>query len=869
MAELLRVLIVEDSEDDAVLLLRDLRHAGYDPHFERVETAEAMEAALDIKTWDLVVADYSMPHFSAPAALALLQKKGFDLPFLILSGNIGEDIAVAAMKAGAHDYIMKGNRARLLPAIQRELHEATERRTRRQAQQNAHEMERRFREMLENVKMISVLLDQKGNITFCNEFLLKLTGYRKEDVLGQNWFRTFVPEDGREETESMFLQKIEEGSILPHDENEIQTLSGERKLILWSNTILRNSAGKIIGTASMGADITEKKHMEESLRETEERYALAVEGANDGLWDWNLKTNGIYYSPRWKAMIGYTELEISSNPEEWFGRVHPEDVEKLRENISRHLEGLTPHLENEHRIIHKDETYRWMLSRGLAVRNTYGKPYRMAGSQTDITDRKRAEEQLLHDAFHDSLTGLPNRALFLDRLGGVITRAAAHAKRRKDYLFAVLFLDLDRFKVVNDSLGHTIGDRLLVALSHRLLSLLRPGDTVARLGGDEFAILLDDIKDISDATRIADRIQKELTLPFHLEGHEVFTTASIGIALSGTQDNRARDTLLDAETLILGSEQREFLGVASAPAVSGVIAYDHPEDLLRDADTAMYRAKALGKARYEMFDQAMHARILSLLVLETDLRRAFDRKEILVYYQPILSLESGRIMGFEALARWQHVHRGLIEPTDFIPLAEETGLILPLGEQVLRKACRQLKQWQKQFNGYPPLYMSVNVSVKQFSQPHLIEMIDQILQETKLEPNCLRLEITESLIMENPESVTSMLFLLRSLGVQLTIDDFGTGYSSLSCLHRFPINTLKIDKSFVAGMSSDTENVEIVKTITTLAHHLQMDVVAEGVESEMQVLQLRSLRCEAAQGFYFSHPLDTEDARKFLEMQRK
>jgi len=558
------------------------------------------------------------------------------------------------------------------------------------------------------------------------------------------------------------------------------------------------------------------KRAEESLRESEERYALAVLGANEGLWDWNLKTNQFYYSPRWKSMLGCEEIEIGTTPEEWFNRIHPEDSARVKEEMEAHHAGQTPHFENEHRMLHKDGTYRWMLARGIAVRDRQGKAYRMAGSQTDITEGKVA----------DVLTGLPNRILFMDRLG----RSVERAKYRKGYLFAVFFLDLDRFKVVNDSLGHLIGDQLLVATARRLQGCLHTGDTIARLGGDEFSILLDDIREVSDATRIAERIQRQLALPFNINGHEVFTTASIGIALSST-------------------------------------GYERPEDLLRDADTAMYRAKALGKARYEVFDSAMRERAVARLQLETDLRRAMERKEFRVYYQLIVSLDDGHISGCEALLRWQHPTRGLVSPSEFIPVAEETGLIVPIGRWVLHEACRQLHAWQQKFRSKSPLTISVNFSSKQFMQPELVDQMKQILTSTGLEPHSLKLEITESLIMENPEAARALLLQLKALDIQLGIDDFGTGYSSLSYLHRFPIDRLKIDRSFVNRMGLDKENAEIVRTIVTLAHNLGVDVIAEGVETAEQLALLRALKCKYGQGFLFSPPVDCVAAEALIEGQ--
>jgi diguanylate cyclase (GGDEF)-like protein len=434
---------------------------------------------------------------------------------------------------------------------------------------------------------------------------------------------------------------------------------------------------------------------------------------------------------------------------------------------------------------------------------------------------QESKEHFRHAAFHDALTTLPNRSLLNEKLKSAIARA------RDGHQFAVLFLDLDRFKNINDSLGHTIGDQLLVTLARRLKNSVRDVDMVARLGGDEFAILLEGVKTPSEATHMAERVQKELASPFTLSGHEVFTTASIGIAL-------------------------------------GEIGYEHPEDILRDADTAMYRAKESGKARFEMFDTSMHARALNLLRLENDLRRAIERQEFCVHYQPIVALEDGHISGFEALVRWRHPERGFISPAEFISVAEDTNLIIPLGLWVLNEACLQMVRWQWQSPGNKLLTLSVNLSGKQFTQPDLVERIELILAETGLDPRRLKLEITESVVMENAEAAIAMLVRLKSLGVQLSIDDFGTGYSSLSYLHRFPIDTLKIDRSFVNLIHAGAENSEIVRTIRTLAGNMGMDVVAEGIETLDQLSQLMELKCEYGQGYLFSKPLEAAAADQLL-----
>jgi diguanylate cyclase (GGDEF)-like protein/PAS domain S-box-containing protein len=440
----------------------------------------------------------------------------------------------------------------------------------------------------------------------------------------------------------------------------------------------------------------------------------------------------------------------------------------------------------------------------------------------DITERRRAEEQLLHDAFHDSLTGLPNRALFIDHLQLAIN----HLRRRKGYLFAVLFIDLDRFKVINDSLGHMVGDKLLIATARRLESCLREGDTIARLGGDEFTILLDGIKDRGDAQRVAERVQELLAEPFDLAGHELFLTASVGIKYSGTDD-------------------------------------EQPEDLLRDADTAMYCAKTFGKAQYQVFDAQMHTSALTNLQLESDLRRAIEREEFRANYQPIVSLQSGRISGFEALVRWHHPERGVILPSEFISFAEETGLILQIDRIVLRQACLQMRKWQETIPVTRGMKISVNLSCKQFMQPMIVQQVLEILEDTGLDPCSLKLEITESVMMERGDHAMSVLEQLSRTGIELSLDDFGTGYSSLSYIHRFPVTTLKIDQSFIKRIGGE-QNEEIVRAVVALARNLGMEVVAEGIETGVQLDQLRALNCEKGQGYYFSNPVDVESATRLL-----
>jgi len=575
-------------------------------------------------------------------------------------------------------------------------------------------------------------------------------------------------------------------------------------------------------------EITERRQTEEALRESEERYALAARGANDGLWDWHIRNNTVYYSFRWKSMLGFEEGVSWSNLQDWLQRVHPDDRDEVEAKLSAHIGSTSPQFECEYRIQHKDGSYRWMLNRGLAVRDESGQAYRMAGSQTDITARKKAEEQLLYDAFHDALTGLPNRALFLDRLAHVI----ASAKRHPQHLYAVLFLDLDRFKVINDSLGHGIGDKLLIEVGQRLKACIRPGDTVARLGGDEFAILLEDIADTADADEITGRIEQFLSPHYAIQGHEIFTTQSIGIALRSDR-------------------------------------YELPEQILRDADIAMYEAKSKGRSRHEFFDTKMHASIIDRLQLESDLRIAVDHQSgFILHYQPIMDLKNQRLIGFEALVRWKHGTRGLIYPLEFISLAEETGLIFPLSDWIIRESCKQIGIWQKKYPGKPELRMSVNISSKLLLQPGFAESIQANILEHRLEPGSLAIEITESVIMEHPEKTVETMLKLQKMGVQIHIDDFGTGYSSLSYLHSFPVNALKIDQSFIAKLSANSDNQEIIKTIIALALSLKLEVIAEGLEQNHQLSSIMGLECGFGQGFLFSKPLPPEALESWMLLKK-
>jgi diguanylate cyclase (GGDEF)-like protein/PAS domain S-box-containing protein len=562
-----------------------------------------------------------------------------------------------------------------------------------------------------------------------------------------------------------------------------------------------------------------KHRAEQTLKESEERYRLLVELSPEAIL---VQSDGkiVYANPAAASLFGAEGVDtlLGLGVADFVHLDHRENF-LAREN---HLkENQQPNLKAE-KFVRLDGQVR-DIEVVLASVTYEGRPATQILTR-DITERRRAEEQLLHDAFHDSLTGLPNRALFIDHL----KLAVNHCRRRRGYLFAVLFIDLDRFKIINDSLGHLVGDELLSAIAHRLEICLRDGDTIARLGGDEFTILLDGIKDYGDAQRVAERVQEVLEQPFNLAGRELFVTASVGIKYSG------------------GGEQ--------------------PEDLLRDADTAMYCAKALGKAQSQVFDARMHKRALTLLEIESDLRRAMEREEFDVHYQPIVSLANGRISGFEALVRWSHPERGLVSPTDFIPIAEETGLVIQIDRWVLKQACLQMRRWQEALPVTRGMKISVNLSCKQFMQPTIVEQVLDTLQETGLDPCSLKLEITESVMMERGDYAMSVLEQLSKAGIELSLDDFGTGYSSLSYIHHFPVSTLKIDQSFIKRIGGE-QNGEIVRAVVALARNLGLEVVAEGIETVTQFDQLKALGCEQGQGYYFSEPLDEVLATELIQKE--
>jgi diguanylate cyclase (GGDEF)-like protein/PAS domain S-box-containing protein len=693
----LRALFVEDSEIDLLVLLSRLKAAGYNVRYRWIESLEALRDALPAEPWDVVISDYMLADFDGLDVLKVVRESAPDLPFIVVSGAIGDDVAVAAMRAGAQDYLRKSNLHRLPAIIDRELQNSAERRV----QQTAHAQ----------------------------------------------------------------------------------------------------------------------------LRESELRLHSILATLEDIIWSIDLKTQRlVYLNPAAVKIYGVPATAFLDGSVDWLDMVHPDDRDKMRQSFKE--VSKVGNLTTEYRIVRPDGEIRWIHDRAQVVSNDAGTRIRVDGIARDVTEQKSSQARLFKAANFDSLTGLPNRIMLNERLNRALLREDGGTN-----LVALLFVDIDRFKVINDSMGHEAGDDLLRQIADRLSLALRAGDTLARLGGDEFVIILPDLMRASDAEKVCRNLMRAIEPPVELHGHPIYCTASMGVALYPHDGS-------DAGTL------------------------------LKHADLAMYRAKKEGRNTLRFYNHEEGGAATNRLELERELRAALVNGEFELHYQPQVCLaESGRITGFEALVRWRHPQRGLLSPLEFIPIAEETGLIVPIGTWVLHEACRQARLWNTEFD--PDLGISANLSARQFSGSDLVDAVTRALRDSGLDSRNLELEITESLLMQDAAKSVRVLRQLKAMGISIAVDDFGTGYSSLAYLKRFPLDVIKIDRSFVSDICDDADDAAICASILALAHALRMKVVAEGVETASQLAFLRMHRCEVMQGYLFSKPLPADDATALLRSGRR
>lgn len=939
----IQVLIVEDSEDDARLLIHELRRGGYDPVYERVQTAEAMTAALSRRNWDVVIADYAIPSCGAPAALKLLQKRGLDLPFIIVSGTIRHDIAVLAMKTGAHDYITKDQLVRLVPSIERELREGAVRREHKRIEEQLRQSEERFRQMAENItevfwmtnpdknellyvspgyekiwgrsrddiyqrpatwmdaiheddrervvksavtrqvsgsydeeyriirpdgtvrwirdrgfpikdatgrvyritgiaeditgrklaedelrnakdfsenliqtaNVIILGLDLDGNINILNEAAEKITGYTREELKRKNWFEVLVPRDRYPYAWQEFT-RLTAGGTPRVFENPILSKSGEERHIMWQNNHVL-AKGKIVATISFGNDITERKRAGEALKESEERLRMAIDAASMYTWDWDIHTNRMIRTGHHQLVYGPDVPAADSSYDSLLHSIHPEDRATFEQAVDRALQGgKLDYL--QFRIVRPSGEIRWLETQGQPYRDDSGKVVRMIGVTQDVTERKRSDALIKQMAFFDTLTALPNRNNLHDCLRAAIRDAAP---RRMP--LALLLMDLNHFKEINDTLGHHRGDIVLGEVGKRIRGALFGPDIVARLGGDEFAVLLPRLGKAEDVDIVVRKIQDALYPPIMIEDVPIAVEAGIGVAIYPEHG-------------------------------------EDPDSLLQRADVAMYVAKKTGSS-YVVYNPSCDKHSPSRLALMAELRQAIEQNHLVLHYQPKVDLKRGRIAAAEALVRWMHPQRGMIPPDLFIGTAEQSGLIHPLSRRVLQMAMQQCRAWQREGLKIP---LAVNLSPRNLFDQKLPDQIIQLLQEHGVPPDWLILEITEGAIMADPVRALEILLKLHEAGIQISIDDFGIGYSSLSYLRKLPVSRLKVDKSFVMQMMQNEGDAVIVRSVIDLGHNLGLEVVAEGVENKEIYDRLVELGCDIAQGYYLSKPAAIADFNRWL-----
>ncbi len=850
----LRVLIVNDSRDDVELILHELQRGSYEPVFELVETAAAMKTMLEKHEWDIVLADHSMPFFSSSEALMQLQLCGQDIPFIIVSDSKGEDIAVSSTKAGAHSYIMKDKLERLVPAIERELIEMGERRKCRRAEGFSRKNETRLANAQRIARLGNWEWDIVKNECYWSDEVYRIYGFAPQSFRPTyEAFLNIVHDDDREFVKKSVHDALHERKpyhidcrvVLPddsvrivHEQAEVvfdksgraiqmngivqditERKQFEKELRVLNESLERHVANRTAAQMKLNEElqmeIKERKRMEKALYHSEEQYRLLFESNPHPMWIYDLETlSFLAVNDAAIHHYGYSREEFLSMTIRdvcFFEDILPflDCVSKVTDGF--HTAGILRHRKKDGSIMYVETNSHTITFAG-----------RHAGIVlvTDVTERTWMEEKMKHLAFHDNLTSLPNRILFNNRL----TQALAHARQMNEML-AVMFLDLDRFKIINDALGHTIGDQLLCEVADRLKSCAGEGDTVARFAGDKFTLFMAGITQEDYVTNIACKILDAFKQTWIIRDHEFYITASVGIAVYPSHG-------------------------------------DSTETLLRNANAAMYYAKKQGRNTYQFYTEAMHARSFEKMRMEYNLRRALEREEFAVYYQPLVNVNTGQVVGMEALVRWWHPERGLVLPEEFLPMSENTRLIVFIDELVLYTVCEQCKAWQDA--GHQPLSVAVNISTHTFQQSNLVEMVLSVLQKTGLDPQFLGLEITESIAMQDMETIVSKLEQLSSLGIQISIDDFGTGFSSLYYLKKFPIHKLKISQHFVNGITTDQNDKIIVSSVIALAQSLKFKVVAEGVENEEQLVFLKQRQCDEMQGFLFCKPLPAEAFEKMV-----
>ncbi|TAK63028.1 MAG: EAL domain-containing protein [Methylobacter sp.] len=806
----LRTLIVEDSEDDTLLLVDQLEmEGGRSVDWQRVDTEKALTEALQ-QHWDIVLSDYTMPHLSGMRALEVVRQHDLDLPFIFVSGTIGENTAVKAMKSGAQDYVMKGNLSRLMPAVARELEEAQQRRQRRQAEQRVRKLSLVVEQAADSV----LITDPNGLVEYVNPAFERMTGYGRDEIIGN---KPSLLKSGRHDQafyhaiwETVTKGEIFSGTLINRRKNG--ELFYEEKVI----APLKDEQGHVTHLVSTGRDITERVKADEARAQ----LVAILEATTDLVAI--LDPDGClhYLNNAGYRLLGFDpKLDLSKF---CLTELFPERIKQQLQSEAWPIAYRTGSWSGETALRRMDEIEVPVSQVLLVHRDAAGKVEYLSTIARDISERKRFEAELQHQATHDTLTGLPNRILLMDRLSAEVERA-----RHANNSVAVLFLDIDNFKRINDSMGHTIGDALLQHIADRLKAALRPNDTIARHGGDEFAVIAGDLPRSENVLAVLRKIYSAFERPMSLGAQEAYITFCTGIAI---YPNDGADV----------------------------------EELLRNAGTAMYRAVIAGHNQYRFYAPEMNARSHELLTLETDLRLAFKRNEFVAYYQPQVELSTGRIIAMEGLIRWQHPQRGLISPGDFVSMLEESGLIMPVGEWMLSQACAEYKEM-----GLHNMRISVNVSASQFNDPGLLRKISRIMKQENMPSNALELEVTENIVMQDPAAAADTLKKLRTLGVRIAIDDFGTGYSSLSYLKRFPLDALKIDQSFVRDLTHDTNDAAIVEASITLGKKLGLEVVAEGVETKEQFEFLRAHGCDLAQGYYVSRPLSKIELIDLLQEERR